>query len=366
MRRLGRARLLAALGALLLSLWGASVPPASAAAAPVRHVFVIVLENKEFAETFGPGQAFTPYLQALARQGALIPNYFGIGHSSADNYIAMVSGQPPTTDSKNDCADPLRSVGTAADANGVAQANGCEYPAQFQTVGDQLSASGLSWRAYAENMPSPCSTAHDAPGDYARKHNGFVFFDSVMLSAECASSEVPFSATSDRLASDLAAGSVGSVNYVFPNECEDGHSDCTHSNPVPVVGAEADELGQADAFLHHYVPLITGSPAYRDGGLLLITWDEGDDPFGCCGEPAQDPDGSYPGGEAGSPGTGGGQVGAVALSPFIAPGTVASGTYNHYSMLASIEDAFGLGRLGEARLPGTTTFGSDLYTRPSG
>jgi hypothetical protein len=135
---------------------------------------------------------------------------------------------------------------------------------------------------------------------------------------------------------------------------------------VPEVGSEADEMGQADAFLKQYVPMITSSPAFKADGLLLITWDEGYDPFGCCGEPAQDPDGSFPGGVSGSPGTGGGQVGAVAISRFITPGTTSSGQYNHYSLLASIEDLFGLPHLAEARLPGTTTFGSDVYSNPAG
>src|SRR5882724_11356972 len=86
--------------------------PAGAAAdtpklPPVRHVFVIVLENKTFADTFGPtGQVNAPYLNStLVPMGELLPNYYGIGHNSADNYIAMVSGQPPTPSSKNDCPD---------------------------------------------------------------------------------------------------------------------------------------------------------------------------------------------------------------------------------------------------------------------
>src|SRR5206468_1248516 len=141
---------------------------------------------------------------------------------------------------------------------------------------------------------------------------------------------------------------------------EHEHSDCTNNNPDPVLGAEADEMTQYDAFLQKYVPMMTSAPAFKNE-LLIITFDEGYDPFGCCGESVQDPDGSYPGGEAGSPGTGGGQVGAVAISRFIAPGTRTISQYNHYSLLASIEDLFRLPHLAEARLPGTTTFGSDVY-----
>jgi hypothetical protein len=322
---------------------------------------VIVLENKEFVEWFGPGRLYDPYLvDTLAPQGALLPNYFGVGHSSADNYIALISGQPPTTDSKNDCEDPLRTQSAAADANGVAQGNGCLYPPNFKDIGDQLAAAGLTWKAYAQNIPSPCSPLHDGPGNYVRKHNPFPFFESGIQSGQCAANDVGLT----QLPADLAdSSSTANVSYVFPDECDDGHSDCTGSNPVPVIGSEADELAQADAFLKRFVPLITSSPAFRADGLLVITWDEGDDPFGCCGEPFRDPDGSFPGGEAGSPGTGGGQVGAVAISRFIRPRTISLHTYNHYSLLASIEGLFGLSRLGEARLPGVTTFGPDVYTR---
>jgi hypothetical protein len=336
---------------------------------PIRHVFVIVLENKEFLEWYAPGPVADPYLsQTLAPEGALVPNYFGTGHSSADNYIAMISGQPPTSDSKNDCSFPLRSVGTAQDANGVAQGNGCRYPPQYKTIGDQMTAAGLTWHAYAENMPSDCSPVHDAPGNYALKHNAFPYFESGVEDGDCAQNDVPLIANgTDQLQSDLqSVATTANVNYIFPDQCNDGHSDCTGTNPIPEIGSEADEMAQYDGFLKHYVPLITGSPAFKQDGLLVITVDEGDDPFGCCGEPMRDPDGSYPGGEAGSPGNGGGQVGAVLLSRFITPGTTSTNMYNHYSLLASIEDLFGLPRLGETNLLGTTTFGSDIYTNPAG
>jgi hypothetical protein len=351
-----------------------AAPPAVAASAatlpPVRHVFVIVLENKEFAEWFGLGRTYNPYLtQTLPSQGILIPNYFGIGHSSADNYIGLISGQPPTADSKNDCPDPLRTQSPNADANGVAPGNGCAYPPNYLTIGDQLTAHGLTWKAYAESMPEPCYLGHDAPGNYARKHDAFPYFQSVVgpvvdgkATGQCLQDNVPL--TDAGFEADLAdPGKTANVNYIFPNECDDGHSDCqgAGANPVPEVGSETDEMGQYDAFLRKYVPMITGSKAFKQHGLLVITFDEGYDPFGCCGEPMQDPDGSYPGGEFGSPGNGGGQVGAVALSPFISPGTETTSQYNHYSLLASIEDLFGLPHLGEARLPGTTMFGSDVY-----
>ncbi len=359
-RALARALPAALAAAALLAGIGAA-PAAATTMPPVRHVFVIVLENKEFSETFGPGSQYAPYLtQTLTSQGALVPNYFGIGHSSADNYIAMVGGQPPTTESKNDCPDPLVTIASTSDANGVAQSGGgCVYPDNFPTVADQLAGAGLTWRAYAENIPSPCSLVHDAPGNYERKHNPFPFFMSVRDSGQCTANDVGL----DALPTDLANGPAN-VSFIFPDECNDGHTDCTGTNPVPGAGSEADELAQADAFLKTWVPQITATPAYQHDGLLAIIWDEGYDPASCCGEPAIDPDGSFPGGLDGAPGAGGGQTGAVLLSPFIKPGTMSSASYNHYSMLASIEDLFGLPRLAEAKLPGTTTFGPDVFTQP--
>src|SRR3989442_6458850 len=141
-------------------------PPAHGAAstsvAPVRHVFGIVLENKEFSETFGPGRAFAPYLtKTLPAEGALVPNYFGTGHSSADNYIAMIGGQPPTAASKNHCPDPLTTLPTTSNANGVAQAGGgCVYPANFKTIGDLLTAVRHTREVHAHNNPEPCSPGY--------------------------------------------------------------------------------------------------------------------------------------------------------------------------------------------------------------
>src|SRR5947209_20039594 len=240
--------------------------PAAATAAstglpPIRHVWVIVLENKEFAEWYGVGRTFNPYLtQTLPSQGALIPNYCGIGHSSADNYIGMVSGQPPTSDSKDDCPDPMNTQPATADANGVAPGNGCVYPPNYLTIGDQLTAHGLTWKAYAQNIPSPCFPGHDAPGSYERKHNPFPLFQSDVTSGACAKDDVPLT----DLPADLATpATTANVNYIFPDECDDGHSDCTNTNPVPGLGAEADEMGQYDTFLQKYVPMITSAPAFK-------------------------------------------------------------------------------------------------------
>src|SRR4051812_2666670 len=87
------------------ALAAAAVPAAAAPVPPARHVFVIVLENHEFFDTFGPaGQVFAPCLnRPVVPMGQLLTKYYGVGHSSADTYIAMVSGQPPTPSGQADC-----------------------------------------------------------------------------------------------------------------------------------------------------------------------------------------------------------------------------------------------------------------------
>jgi phosphatidylinositol-3-phosphatase len=109
------------------------------------------------------------------------------------------------------------------------------------------------------------------------------------------------------------------------------------------------------------VPLIASSPACKKNGLVEITFDESDGPqsdaSACCGEHSGPADSPLPG----ITGPGGGLIGAVLLSPFIAPGTVSATPLNHYSSLASWETLFGVPRLADAA-PVPATFGSDVFT----
>src|SRR5580658_4275798 len=127
------------------------------AAANVKHVFVIVLENKTFSNTFG-NSTQDPYLQkTLVPLGALLTQYYGTGHVSLDNYISMISGQAATADTADDCLPGL--TGTVGNFNDVKQTGwaangqvvatgGCIYSTQVKTLVGQLSTVGLSWRGY--------------------------------------------------------------------------------------------------------------------------------------------------------------------------------------------------------------------------
>jgi phosphatidylinositol-3-phosphatase len=350
--------------ALLAALWLAA--PATAAP-PVRHVFVIVLENENQATTFGPDSP-APYLaRTLPSQGELLPNYYAVTHQSLGNYIALVSGQGANLATQSDCqvfADfsPPGVIGP----DGQALGQGCVYPASVATVANQLTAAGLTWKGYMEDMPGPCvhpaigspDSTQQATADnqYAARHNPFVYFHSIIDTPACAADDVPL----PQLQADLkAVRTTPNYTFITPNLCNDGHDS-------PCADGRAGGLATADTWLREWVPRILASPAFKRDGLLLVTFDEAEssgsdaDASSCCGQ-AQFPNTPNNGGPA--PGRGGGRVGAVALSPFIRRGTVSTAAYNHFSFLRTVGDIFGLRRLGYAATPDPGAFGRDVFNR---
>ncbi|NYG05818.1 phospholipase C [Phycicoccus badiiscoriae] len=343
----------------------AAAPAARAAAylPPVKHVFVINLENKGYDETWGPGSA-APYLsQTLRAQGNLLSQYYGTAHNSLPNYIAQVSGQGPNPQTQGDCQAFSDFAGTGTVAPGQYVGDGCVYPTTVPTLQGQLQAAGLTWRGYMEDMGTPCrhpavgaadDTQKAKVGDqYATRHNPFMYFHSIIDNpASCAAHVVDSTALTKDLAS---VATTRNLTYITPNLCHDGHD-------TPCVDGQPGGLTSADAWLKATVPAILASPAYRSDGLLLITFDESDGPqsdaTACCGE-GPGPNTPLPG----ITGMGGGRVGALALSPFVRPGSVSSTSYNHYSLLASIEDLFGRAHLGYAAQAGLNRFGLDVYNR---
>jgi hypothetical protein len=369
--RLGQRFLATLLLVALLLVAGLAAGPggASAATPPIRHVFVIVLENESASTTFGPNSP-APYLaRTLTAQGAFLPNYHGVGHESNDNYIAMISGQAPNVENQADCQIFADFLLAATGPYGQQEGPGCVYPSRIGNIATQLDAAGLTWRDYNQSMGNTPSreaaecghpgidgrdstqsaTAQDA---YAARHDPFVYFHSIIDDTTLCDTHV---VNLDLLPQDLQSAS-NTPNYVFitPDLCSDGHdATCADSSrPGGFAGIEQ--------FLQQWVPQITGSPAFQQqNGLLIITFDEAStsDTSSCCGEIAG------PGSpEPGILGPGGGDVGAVLLSPCIAPGTVSTVPYNHYTMLRSVEDLFGLPHLGYAGLPGESSFGPDVFT----
>jgi len=347
--------------------------PGRAEPPPVRHVFVLLLENKSYGVSFARASA-APYLaHTLPARGALLTHYYAIGHASLGNYVALVSGQAPNEDTQLDCptfAD-FRASAPALDAHGQLPGRGCVYPPSVKSLADQLEAAGLTWKGYMEDMgrnPTresatcghvplgrPETTQVAEPSDqYAAKHDPFVYFHAIIDDpARCNARVVDLA----RLPADLkSAASTANYTFITPNLCNDGHD-------AECVDGRRGGLTAIDVFLRKWVPLIEDSPAFRADGLLVITFDESDGlgakgSSACCGERPL-PGAKY---RPGISGPGGGRVGAVVLSPFVKPGTVSAVPYNHYSLLRTVEALFGLSYLGYAAEPGLKIFGPDVFS----
>ncbi|GAA2746336.1 alkaline phosphatase family protein [Terrabacter aerolatus] len=366
--RRGRRSLLA-LGAAALvllgfGLRGPSLSDASSSTTayvpPIKHVFVINIENKGYDRTWGAGSA-APYLsQTLRSQGVLLDTYYGTAHNSQPNYVAQISGQGPNAQMQGDCQIYSAFAGTGTAAPGQAVGSGCVFPSSVPNLTDQLTAQKLTWKGYMEDMATPClhpalnaqDTTQKATlaSQYAVRHNPFMYFSSITGSPTCAQHVVGLDALSTDLAS---ATTTPNLSYITPNLCHDGHDS-------PCVDGQPGGLTSVDAWLKIWVPKILNSPAYKNDGMLVITADESDGPqtdaTACCNE-GPGPNAALPG----IAGPGGGRIGALVLSRYVAPDTWSTTSYNHYSLLASIEDVFRLPYLGYAQTTGLNRFGLDVY-----
>jgi phosphatidylinositol-3-phosphatase len=344
----------------------------------IGHVFLIVLTGHGYEEAFGTASP-APYLaKQLPAKGELLSNYFSVAPSSLANEVALLSGQGPTPDTAVNCPDYADIVpGTVGLAEQV-EGNGCVYPEGTMTLPGQLAAASLSWRAYVEGIATgapegagtcrhPTLGAPDPnqvplPGSpYLSWRNPFAYFESLLSSPECATGDVGL----ERLAPDLRrSATTPSLSYIVPDACHDGSEE--PCEPGAVAG-----LAGAEAFLKTVVPQIEASPAYEEGGLIAITFDQapqqgpGADSSSCCATPAYP--NLPPAPESTSTGAvketgGGGRVGLLLLSKYVAPGTVdETGYFNHYSLLRSIEELFGQQPIGYAAEPAVTGFDSSVY-----
>jgi len=338
------------------------VPSAASGTPPVRHVFVINIENKGFRATWGPRSA-APYLaKTLRSKGVLLSEYYGTAHHSLGNYLAQISGQGPSYATQHDCPvfTRFKETGRVVAPDQV-YGNGCVYPRKVGTLPEQLVAAGFGWRGYMQDMSRPCQ--HSALGhrerwakatyrqQYATRHNPFMYFRSIISRPSyCRKHVKPLAA----LKHDLGARSrTRSLSYITPDLCHDAHNArCADGGP--------GGLPAANAWFKRWVPKILKSPAFRANGMLVITADESEGPKedsrACC-NPMTGPNAN----QAGIDGPGGGHIGALVISPFAQPGTTSPTPYNHYSLLGSIEDLFGVRRLGYAKTV-PQTFGADIYS----
>ena len=309
-----RSRAAAAAVLALLAVGCATPQPTTPGAAPTTarrdptsdhataRVIMVVEENHSFDQIIGNARA--PFLNQLAGQGALLTSYFAITHPSLPNYIAMVSGD--TQGITSDCG-------------------GCNVDAA--NLADQLEGAGISWKAYMEDLPAPCSDAHLA-GRYAKKHDPFMYFASVRDNPARCAKVVP----ATQLETDLTAGTLPRFAFITPNQDHDMHGAGEGSDDATLVRA-------ADDWLRVLYGKLAGSPAWRQGTRLVVTWDEGGGGArtGCCGGLAT-----------------GGNVATIVIGPGV-KATKDATPYSHYALLRSIETLFHLAQLGHAGDPATAT-----------
>jgi phosphatidylinositol-3-phosphatase len=263
----------------------ASVPPPigtppsgkSSTGPPPRGGFsraiVIVMENKDFGDVIGNARA--PFLNSLADRYGLALDYHAIRHPSLPNYLALLGGSTFGIDSN---------------------CTGCHIDAP--TLVDGMEHAGISWKAYMEAAPSACFKGAVA-GRYAKKHNPFMYFDSIAGDPVRCSKVVPF----DELERDLADDRLPRFVWITPDLCHGMH-DCG--------------IGEGDRFLKGLVPNLL--PTLRPDGALFLTWDEGSS------QGQKD----------------GGRIATIVVGPRVPKGFRSSARYTHYSLLHTIEESWGL------------------------
>jgi hypothetical protein len=413
---------------------GTTTPSGAGKEPPIKHVFLIVLSDQGAEAAFGPSSP-APYLaKTLTGEGELLENYYAVGEGELANAIALISGQGPTLQTASDCPQYTDLAPGTVGAEGQVLGGGCVYSRPTLTLADQLAGTGKTWKAYVEGIdaggpgqPTSCrhptlgaSDPSNAPSPedaYVTWRNPFVYFHSLIDGTECAQDDVGLG----RLTSDLkAASTTPSLAYVVPGRCSDGSETlCVPGQPTGLQAAET--------FLRKVVPEIKASAAYREGGLIAITFDQaprtgpGADSRGCCmtttypNLPTNAPPTTTPPTAASptttSPATtpsatmsptttpttgsttptttpatstsgvstsgtstsgvsgaqppapaGGGRVGLLLISRYVKPGTLnVTGEYNHFALLRSIENLFGLNPLGYAAAPGLLAFDSSVF-----
>jgi phosphatidylinositol-3-phosphatase len=242
-------------------------PPATpVVAAGQPHVFLIVMEDMSTTRALKGS-----YINYLAKNYAYASNYHGVARPSLPNHLALAAGD--TFGITSNAYRTLPSVG----------------------LGVQLTAAGISWRAYIDGMTNGCM---DSPYPYALRHNPFAF-----LGGKCPANVVPIAQLDGNLRSNTP-----NLVWITPDDCHSGH-DC----PVET----------ADAWLSQIVPKVLASAAWRDGGVLFLLWDEGEN---------EDVLNHMP---------------LIVIEPKVKKPESAI-RYDHYSTLATITDVFGMARIGRA------------------
>jgi hypothetical protein len=310
------------------------------------HIFVIVEENKNYDQIMSPASA--PNIAGLAKTYGDASQFFGEVHPSEPNYVALIGGD---TFGLHDDDGFYCHAGLVDPAcAGAAEPGYADHSIKARHLGQQLEAAGLTWKGYYENLPEPGSLAviaSDPSFDngtrktalYASKHSGFMNFAQVQHDPKRAEHIVGFG----QLDADLASGKLPNFALIVPNQCNEMHglhgagipADCDGANPAMLIA-------RGDRVTGELVKRIQASDAWRSSGnvAIVITFDEGSGKTreGCCAVTPDAPSNF-----------GGGHIPTIVVTNHGPRGVTDATPYNHYSLLRTIEDAFGIGEhLGHA------------------
>lgn len=266
-------------------------PDAGAASTPGGTIFTILMENHDYVEVVGSSNA--PYINSLIDEYGLATNYMdGMIHPSLPNYLVMISGAPQ--------------YAGHVDLNPTAG----PFPVNQPNLGTQLEAAHIPWRSYQESMGTSCKLS--ASGTYAPKHDPFLYFTDMQRGPKglCSARNVDYS----QFPADLASGTYRYM-WITPNLVDDGHD----PSSSPVTG-----LRQSDRWASTEIPKIMASDAYKNGGVIFLTWDEAE------GRNGHSKD----------------QIPMIVISSRLkSAGYKSSTALSHKSYLATVEDMLGLPRL---------------------
>ena len=274
------------------------------------HIFVIIEENHEFKQIIG--NRYAPNINTYAATYGLATNYDAVTHPSAPNYVALVGGS----------------------YFGIQDDNGWQTHKLDQSdLTSQIDTAGLTWKGYFQSMPHAGFTGDCSKGAcyYASKHNGPIYYDSVNSSKAELKKEVPIT----RLATDLASGKLPNFAVVVPDICHDMHGGtgtCNNDTDPELVKA-------GDTYAATLLGQITGASFWSTGeNAIVLVWDEGSTNIG-----------------------GGGNVAAIVITNNGPRGLQDATAYTHYGLLATVQDALGLGCLQKSC---TATPMSALFAHP--
>ena len=298
-----------------------SSPPAK-----FKHVVIIMDENQSYSAIIGaPGSTAdkaAPTINAYARACGVATNYHAITHPSHSNYIAATAGNTYVAPGCKDwtCVSQQLSF---CDANGNTGGT-----STCPNVFTQMDNAGITWKTYAENMPSNCST--NAADPYSAGHNPPVWYiqggGPYNLASSCAAHDVPLTSATAGLQHDIDANSLPAYSWIVPNKCNDMHN-CSGQNPGTA----------GDTFIKTWVDRIVATPDYQSGNtVIFLTWDEGVEggrPFNedCLAQANLSDESCH--------------LPTVVLSPYTAPGTAPTTFFTHYSLLKTTEKMLGISQL---------------------